>query len=170
MDPKGSWWLAIVAVLVLAVAGLFIYTSQKHTTTVGPNPSPAQVAQLPKEKQPQVALAFTSDGHEVTVSLTNLNASVLEYTLEYTASIRKGKEVTEIKTGVAGGGDITGKSTFSEKQLLGSESSGKRVYHEDIHDAAMKLTLRDTQGRSIFTAAYPFEVKAGSSVQLSATQ
>ncbi len=166
MDPKGSWWLAVGAVVVLVIAGAFIYSAKKQSLTSGPNPSPAIVEQLPKEKQPQAELAFTPDGHEVTVSLTNLHADVLEYTLEYTANIKKGKEVTQLQTGVVGGGDIAGKSTFSEKQLLGSESSGKRVYHEDIHEASMKLTLRDSLGRSIFTATYPFEVKPGNTVSL----
>ncbi len=167
MDPKGSWWLAVGAVVVLVIVGAFFYSAKKHNLVVGPNPSPALVEQLAKEKQPQVELAFTADGHEVTVTMANLHADTLEYTLEYTANIKKGKEVTQIQTGVAGGGNISGKSTYSEKQLLGSESSGKRVYHEAIHDATMKVTLRDSQGRSIFTATYPFEVKPGAAVSLS---
>lgn len=170
MDPKGSWWLAVGAVVVLSVAGLFIYSAQKKNSSVGPTPSPAYISQLPVEKQPKVELAFSSDGHEVTVNISNLYADSIEYTLVYDASVKKGKETSQIQTGVAGGGDVSGKSTYSETQLLGSESSGKRVYHENIHNANMELTLRDASGRSIFTATYPFEVKAGASTSLSLSE
>src|SRR3972149_5305863 len=106
MDPKGSWWLAVGAVVILAVAGGIIYSSRRGSGSVGPTPSPVMVEQLPVEQQPQAELAFSADGHEVTVNISNLHASKLEYNLVYDASVKKGREVSQIQTGVTGGGDI----------------------------------------------------------------
>ncbi len=168
MDPKGSWWLAVGAVVILAVAGVVIYSAKKGSGNAGtrPTPSPQIAQQLATDKQPQVSLQFSSDAHYVTVDISNLYANQLEYNLIYDATIKNSK----LNTGVNAAADVTGKSTYSQKQLLGSESSGKFTYHENIANAHMELTLRDAQGRSIFTATYPFVVKAGSSVQLSASQ
>lgn len=163
MDPKGNWWLAIGAVVVLVVAGGIIYSARKGGgKLVGPTPSPAVVVQLPSEKQPQVELKFSKDGHYVTVGIANLFADQLEYNLIYDAKVGK----SQLQTGVNAAANISGKSTYSQEQLLGSESSGKFTYHENIANAVMELTLRDSSSRSIFTATYPFEVNPGKSIRL----
>lgn len=169
MDPKGSWWLAVGAVVILVGAGAVIYSAQKGKGSLGinPTPSPVVVQQLPTQKQPRVGLEFTKDAHYVTVDISNLNADQLEYNLIYDATV---KNNSQIQTGVNASANVKGKSTYSKKQLLGSESSGKFTYHENIKNANMELTLRDSSGHSIFTATYPFEVKAGSSTQLSVSQ
>lgn len=156
------------AIVVLVVAGAIMYSTKKGggSLRLSPTPSPVIAQQLAPEKQPRVSLTFTSDTHYVTVNITNLNADQLEYNLIYDAMIKKNK----LNTGVNAAANVTGKSTYTQKQLLGSESSGKFTYHEDITNAHMELTLRDASSRSIFTATYPFEVKVGSSVQLSISQ
>lgn len=155
--------------MTLIVAGAIIYSAQKGGSklAVRPTPSPAVVEQLPVEKQPKVSLEFTKDAHYVTVDISNLNADQLEYNLIYDATV---KNNSQIQTGVNAAANVKGKSAYSQKQLLGSESSGKFTYHEHIKNANMELTLRDSSGHSIFTATYPFEVKSGSSTQLSASQ
>ncbi len=157
--------LALGAVVVLIVAGAIIYSAQKGggKLVVRPTPSPAVIEQLPAEKQPKVSLEFTRDAHYVTVDISNLNADQLEYNLIYDATV---KNNSQIQTGVNAAANIKGKSTYSQKQLLGSESSGKFTYHENIKNASMELTLRDSSGHSVFTATYPFEVKAGGGVVL----
>jgi|SRR3989344_2529917 len=168
MDPKGSWWLAVGAVVVLVIAGTIMYSAKKGggSLKLVPTPSPAVVQQLTLEKQPKVSLAFSSDAHYVTVTITNLNADQLEYNLIYDALIKKNK----LNTGVNAAASVAGQSTYSQKQLLGSESSGKFTYHENITNAHMELTLRDASGRSIFTATYPFEVNLGESVSLTSAR
>lgn len=165
MDPKGSWMLSLGAAVVLVVAGVVIYSAQKSGGKLGvhPTPSPGVVQQLPPDQQPQVSLDFSSDSHYVTVNMTNLNADQLEYNLIYDATV---KNNSQIQTGVNASANVLGKSSYTQKQLLGSESSGKFTYHEKIKNANMELTLRDASGRSIFTATYPFVVKAGGSVDL----
>ena len=65
---------------------------------------------------------------------------------------------------------LKGATTYSKKQLLGSESSGKFTYHANIKNAVMELTLRDANNSSVHSATYPFSVVAGSSVGLFANQ
>lgn len=155
--------LALLVLLVIAgvVAGSRL-RPRMVTPATAPTPSPTVVLQLPLESQPQVTLKFSPDGHFVAVSLTNLAADRLEYNLIYDATVKSKR----IQTGVSSAADITSQSTFSQKQLLGSESSGKFTYHEQIANAIMELTLRDTSGRSVFTATYPFTVSPGKSVLL----
>ena len=160
-----SWAPIIGAVVVLSLAaGVIFYTRSRGVSPTEPlpTPSPTIAVQLAKEKQPEIKLAFSSDGHYATVSISSLAADYLEYNLIYDAVVKGSK----LQTGVNATATITGKSTYSQKQLLGSESSGKFTYHEKIQNAVMELTLRDASNRSIFTATYPFTASPGSSVTL----
>ncbi len=159
-----GWGAIIGAILVLVISGGVIYMAKKNggALPISPSPSPKAVTQLTEDKKPKVSLLFSSDAHFVTVSLSNLNADQLEYNLIYDATVK----TSQIQTGVNSTADIKGKSTFTQKQLLGSESSGKFTYHTNIKNAVMELTLRDSGGHSVFTQTYPFEVSAGKSVDL----
>lgn len=157
--------LPLALLLLVVIAGVWAGSRLRPkmvTPATAPTPSPTVAPQLPLESQPQVTLKFTNDGHFVTVSLTDLAADRVEYNLIYDATVKNNR----IQTGVSSAADITGQSTFSQRQLLGSESSGKFTYHQQITNAVMELTLRDTSGRSVFTATYPFTVSAGKSVVL----
>lgn len=159
-----GWGAIIGAVLVLVISGGIIYMAKKNggTLPIAPSPSPKAVVQLSADKQPRISLQFSLDAHFVTVSLSNLNADQLEYNLIYDATVK----TTQIQTGVNSTADIEGKSTFTQKQLLGSESSGKFTYHTNIKNAVMELTLRDSGGHSVFTQTYPFTVSPGKSIDL----
>ncbi len=160
-----SWAPIIGAVIVLSLAaGVIFYVRGKGVSLVEPlpTPSPNIAVQLAKEKQPEVKLAFSADGRYATVSISSLAADYLEYNLIYDATVKGSK----LQTGVNATAAITGKSTYFQKQLLGSESSGKFTYHEKIQNAVMELTLRDASNRSIFAVTYPFTVVPGSSVTL----
>ncbi len=162
-------WLPIIgAVVALGIsAGVILSFKDKPKSSLPtPTPTPEAAIQLTTDKQPQVELKFTSDGHYATVSLSNLSADQLEYNLIYDATVKSSK----LQTGVNSTANISGKSTFSQKQLLGSESSGKFTFHENITNAVMELTLRDASGRSIFTATYPFTVTPGKSIKLSPSE
>lgn len=154
--------------MVLLIAGGVIYSARKNggQLSLKPTPGTGVAVQLAIDEQPKVDLTFTSDAHYTTVNLTNLHADKIEYNLIYDATVGKSK----LNTGVNSTAIVTGKSTFSQKQLLGSESSGHFSYHEDIHNATMELVLRDAAGRSIFTATYPFTVTPGGSVSLVASE
>jgi hypothetical protein len=157
---------SIIGLILIAVGigAWFVFGKGKSgssQTTPTPTFSPA-AEQLTPDKQPKVSLQFSSDAHYVTVNLRNLQADILEYSLEYDAIVKKNK----INSGVSGGGKISGKSEFTQKQLLGSESSGKFTYHEGIQNAFMKVTLRDSANRSVFAAIYPFSISAGATLDL----
>jgi hypothetical protein len=156
-------------IIILIVFGGVFFITRKPTSNTGPKPTPTpvMVEQLPADKAPQISLEFSKDGHYVTVNISNLNASQLEYNIIYDATVKK----NQINTGVSGGArDLAGKSEYTYKQLLGSESSGKFTYHENIKNAVMEVTLRNSAGYSVFTSSYPFEVKAGKTIDLKASE
>lgn len=162
-------WLPIIgAILVLAVAGGIIVSlrGKPSGSLTKPTPTPEVAQQLTPDQKPEIKIAISSDAHFATVTLSNLHADALEYNLIYDATVKGNR----INTGVNSTANISGKSSFSQKQLLGSESSGKFTYHDKIANATMELTLRDAAGRSIFTSTYSFEVKAGSTQSLTASE
>jgi hypothetical protein len=162
-------WMPIVgAVLVLAIAGgvVWNFTRGNGGSVLKPTPAEEAVISLSPDQYPKVSLVFTADAHYVNVEFSNLHVDQLEYNLIYDATVKKNK----VQTGVNAVAQVGGKSTFSQRQLLGSESSGKFTYHENVENAVMELTLRDAAGRSVFTATYPFEVSAGDTVELVASE
>ncbi len=163
-----GWGAAIAAIAVLLVSGVYIYSMRSKGISPGgvAEPTLTEAQQLPVEKQPKVEMTFSADAHFVTVNLTNLNAAQMEYNLIYDALIKKVRN----QTGVNDTQDVAGKTSYTKKQLLGSESSGKFTYHEGIKNATMELILRDAQGRSIFNATYPFEVTAGKTITLTPSE
>jgi hypothetical protein len=163
-----GWGAAFAAIAVLLVSGVYIYSMRAKGVAPGGVAEPTLTAaeQLPVEKQPKIEMTFSSDAHFVTVNLTNLYAAQMEYNLIYDALIKKVRN----QTGVNDTQDVSGKTSYTKKQLLGSESSGKFTYHEGIQNATMELILRDEQGRSVFNATYPFEVSAGKTITLTASE
>ncbi|OGD09702.1 MAG: hypothetical protein A2184_01160 [Candidatus Moranbacteria bacterium RIFOXYA1_FULL_44_7] len=166
MKPKVI--LVIIPIIVIAL-GVFLvkkFTSAPQTA-VTPTPAPqVQVEQLSESDQPTAQLEFTKDGHYVTIELSNLKAAQLEYNLIYDATVKKNR----IQTGVSGSARLDGKTTYSQKQLLGSESSGKFTYHESIDNAVLELVLRNDDGYSIFSTSYSFEVSPGETIDLKAAE
>jgi hypothetical protein len=150
--------------LILLVGGGFFLVSRRPGTSAVPTPTPTPLMaeQLPPDQQPQVNLTFTSDGHYVTINITDIHAAQLEYNIIYDATVKKNR----INTGVTGGARLDGKSDYSYKQLLGSESSGKYTYHENITNAVMELTLRNENNYSVFSATYPFDFSPGKTIDL----
>lgn len=161
-------YLPIVAglLLLILILGIGKKIFSNKNSAITPTPTPAFVEQLPTEKAPKPTLTFSSDGHYVTVNINNLFAAELEYNLIYDATVKK----NQVNTGVTGSAKLDGKSDYSYKQLLGSESSGKFSYHENIKNAVMELTLRDQNKYSIFSATYPFTVTPGKSVDLAVSE
>lgn len=156
-------WIVGIVVIVLLSIGFFLL---RRTPNVAPQsevgPTPGFAEQLSPDKYPQVSLNFSSDAHYVTVNISNIHSDQLEYNLIYEAVIKKDR----IQTGVNASAKLNGKTEYSYKQLLGSESSGKFTYHTKIENAVMELTLRDLQNRSVYNATLPFTVSPGQSVEL----
>ncbi|SRR3990172_9517199 len=159
-----------VLIGIVGVVGIFFIFKSKlfGPKSSGPRPTPTLgfAQQLPSEKHPKVSLDFSSDGHYVTVNISNIHSDQLEYNLIYDATVKKDR----IQTGVNAAAKLNGKSEYSYRQLLGSESSGKFTYHANIQNAMMELTLRDAANRSIFSATYPFTISPGKSQILTTSQ
>ena len=161
---KNKYLYGFITALLLIGGVIFAKTKLSAGSVVVPTPTPTpeSVVQLPPDKQPQVSLTFSDDGHYVTVNVTDINADQLEYNLIYDATVKG----TQINTGVSGSSKLNGVTSYSYKQLLGSESSGHFTYHASIKNAVMELTLRNNTGYSVFTATYPFTVSAGKTIDL----
>ena len=153
--------LILVTILFFAFSKLSTINHQPSA----PTPTPEAVKQLLPDQAPQVSLSFSTDAHYVTVNVTNIHADQIEYNLIYTATVK----ASQIQTGVNASKKLNGETTYTERQLLGSESSGHFTYHQNIHDATMELTLRDVQNRSVYTATYPFTLSPGSTIDLKAS-
>jgi hypothetical protein len=151
--------LALVLVFALVARQVILGGSSKAPT---PTPTPEAVVQLTPDQLPKITLTFSSDAHYVTVDASNLHADQLEYNLIYDAIVKG----SPIQTGVNAATKLVGKTTYSQKQLLGSESSGKFTYHTGIKNAVMELVLRDSSNRSVYSATYPFTVTSGKSLDL----
>lgn len=159
--------LGILAVLVVVGGVLYFRHSKQLSSQTSLSPTPTSPPQtLSADQLPTVSLAFSTDSHYVTVNITNLHADQLEYNLVYDAVVKN----NHINTGVNAMAKLNGMAVYSKQQLLGSESSGHFTYHTNITNAELDLTLRDSSGRSIYTATYPFEVKPGASSLLTASQ
>lgn len=157
--------LIAVAIVILGLGALFVFRKPaKNQPSVTPTPGIAE--QLSPDQYPKVSLEFSSDAHYVTVNITNIHADQVEYDLQYDAVVKG----NEIHPGVSASAKLDGKTEYSYKQLLGSESSGKFTYHTKIKNAEMHLTLRDSQNRSVYNATLPFTVSPGQSIDLNASQ
>lgn len=159
-------WIIGIVIIVLLSAGFFLF---RRTPNVAPSlsrdevgPTPGFAEQLTPDQYPKVSLDFSSDAHYVTVNITNINADQIEYNLIYDATVKGSK----IQTGVNASAKLDGKTEYSYKQLLGSESSGKFTYHTKIENAVMELALRDSAGRSVYNSTLPFTISPGQSIDL----
>jgi len=157
-----KWIIGIVVIILLSI-GFFLL---RRTPNVAPQgevgPTPGIAEQLTPDQYPKVSLEFSPDAHYVTVNITNIKANQIEYNLIYDATVKGNK----IQTGVNASAKLDGKTEYSYKQLLGSESSGKFTYHTKIENAVMELFLRDSQNRSVYNATLPFTISPGKSVDL----
>lgn len=167
--PKKIHLIIFAALAIVLLVAFIVKVTLLKPAPAAATPTPTPVAaavQLPANELPTVSLSFSSDAHYATVNITNIHADQLEYDLIYTASVKN----NDIQTGVNASQKLNGSSTYSQKQLLGSESSGHFTYHTNIRDAALDLTFRDSAGRSIYTATYPFTVTAGGTSTLQPSQ
>ncbi len=158
MLKQPKFLLIGAAAVVLVLLSIFSFkSSTANKPKLAPAPTPSSVASLNSDELPEVSLSFTPDGHYTTVSITNIFADQLEYNIIYDALVKGNR----IQAGVNASKVLDGKTNYSQKQLLGSESSGKFTFHQDISNAVLELTLRDSSGRSVYTASYPFKLSAG---------
>lgn len=154
----------IIIPILLIILALISYKSVKSLFNPGvvPTPTPPPLSQLTPDQYPSVSIQFSADAHYATVKISNIHADKLEYNLIYDATVKK----NQIQTGVNAAATLNGQTTYEKSQLLGSESSGHFTYHENIKNAVIELTLRDSFGRSIFFGTYPFTHVPGTSQDL----
>lgn len=164
MNSRTIIVITLIALVLLGGGGILAAKTvfQPKAPTPTPIPTDEPIQQLSSDQYPKISLKFSSDGHYVTVNISSLHAAALEYNLIYDAVVKGNK----INTGVNASQKLEGKTDYSKEQLLGSESSGHFTFHTNIANATLELTLRDTAGRSIYDATYPFTLAPGKSQDL----
>jgi hypothetical protein len=123
--------LAAVVLLVIVLVGAIVYLKNNSGEEGG-------FRQLTLNERPFATLTPSEDGHWLTLRIENLvvkEAKRLEYLLLY--NLEDGRS-----QGVPGSVDLTGKKTFEQNILLGSESSGKYRYDEGVTDGSLTITYR----------------------------
>ncbi len=156
-------WIILPSLVIGVVLVGFLFRSKSipnsQPASTGVPEDRAEAIQLNVGEFPEVTLSFSSDSHFVTVDIKNIRSAQIEYNLIYDAVVKGNK----IQTGVNASARLDGKTEYSQKQLLGSESNKKFTYHQSINNALLELTLRDDSGRSVYSEVYPFEVTPGKS-------
>lgn len=143
--------LILLGVGLLVVVFAFIFVkSRKSAEVVDPNDESGLI-DVPLEKRPLVSLIPTDDGHYLTLKVDKIgfSAASMDYELLY-------KNTLDVTQGVPGTVNIEGKTSFENKLLLGSESSGKFRYDEGVKDGSLTLRFRDAKGKLLIKFASDF--------------
>ena len=140
--------LIVVALLLLIVGGFFFWRSRKASQkTPGLEPEGTLIETTLKER-PYITLTPSSDGHWLTIDVARIkDADSLEYELLYnTASGATQGSINSVK--------LEGKTTYTKKILLGSESSGRFKYDEGVSQGTLTLRLRGGPGTRKFVTEF----------------
>lgn len=146
----------ILVVLIALGAGFYFFGSQKkQETSPQATPVSTQVATLPLEKRPYVSLFPQTNGHEVKLSVSNINQSKsLEYELVYL--------VGEASRGVIGSGELNGSTSFARDLLFGSCSKNVCKYDEGVEQGTLTLKLKGEKTQKYEVA---FKMQKGSNAK-----
>jgi len=143
-------FLVVFGCLLLAGGGFFLVSKkQKKPQTIEPLPDKKEVLiETPLKERPYVVLIPSRDGHWLTIHVSRIkNASILEYELLYnTASGANQGSINEVS--------LDGKTTYSKKILLGSESSGHYKYDEGVVKGNLTVRLRGDEGTRKFVTDF----------------
>lgn len=153
--------IAGVLVVVLVVAGFFIFKNRNKST--GEKETESSVPALSESQWPAISLTPTeksdvsgSMGHWLNFKVEKINikeAASMDYLLVYNTS-DGGQQ------GVPGKVNITGGS-IEKKLLLGSESSGKFRYDTGVETGTMTITFRNENGKMIGKLSTEFHLQTG---------
>jgi len=143
-----------VGVLVLVVGFLFMKGGKKDEAMEDED---ANVAEVPVDKRPYTTLTPSEDGHWLTLKLTDLkfDAESVEYQIVYTLPDGRNQGVPGTPILLSGTKDI------ERKLLLGTESSGKYYYDENVKEGTLTLRYRDSKGKLIGKLSTKFHLQKG---------
>lgn len=140
--------LAIV-VIVLILGGGFLLWRSRITKAPLSTPEPEGILiETSLEERPYITLIPSDDGHWLTVDISRIKeAETLEYELLYNT-------ITGATQGSINTVKLEGKSSYSKKILLGSESRGHYKYDEGVTQGSLTVRLRGGNGTRKFVTDF----------------
>lgn len=148
--PKKQITLLIITIILVVVLGggfLALKGQSDKKPTIKPSPTPFLP---PADPNIKVSLEAVSGGREVILTITDFPGDVtsVEYELTYTTQ-------AGLPRGVLGTLRVEDKSNKLERQItLGTCSSGKCVYDENVKKITVTLKFNATSGASRFQKEY----------------
>lgn len=145
--------LILLGVGLLVVVGAFFVVKNKNSNDVPVSEDDATLVEVPLEKRPIVSLTPSSDGHYLKLKIEKIVIDVdsFDYLFEY-------KTATGVPQGASGFIKLEGKNDFETDLLLGTESSGKFRYDEDVEAGSIELKLRKN-GKLVAKFKTEFQMK-----------
>lgn len=136
--------LAIIGI-ILILGGGFLFWRSRTTKAPLPTPEPEGVLiETSLEERPYITLTPSDDGHWLTIDVSRIKeAETLEYELLYNT-------ITGATQGSINTVKLEGKSSYSKKILLGSESRGHYKYDEGVTQGSLTARLRGGKGTRKF--------------------
>ena len=140
--------IALIVLLSLAGSGFLFLRNQRPAEPEGLHEPVGKLIETSLEERPYVTLTPSSDGHWLTVNVSRIkNASSLDYELLYnTASGASQGSISSF--------NLQGKTSYSKKILLGSESSGNYKYDKGVTEGSLTIKLRSSQGVRKFVSEF----------------
>lgn len=136
--------ILILIVVVIVVVNTRKTTEETSTTTTTQTTSKKMTElQLEDDEKPYISLIPSTDGHTLTLKITDVPSqfSEAEYEIVYTAQ----DEDIEIEKGVSGNATFNSSSSFSEDVLLGTASCTngcKYKYDEGVTGGTVTITFK----------------------------
>jgi len=137
--------IAVIVVLVLALfgGGWLVWQKTKKPKETGATPTPTPegiIVEVSLKERPFVSLTPSSDGHWLTINVSRIKeATTLEYELLYnTASGAMQGSINTVS--------LEGRTSYSKRILLGSESSGNYKYDQGVEEGSLTVKLRGLGG------------------------
>lgn len=140
--------LIIAIVILLLVGGVLILRSRKAKEPSVTKKPEGVLIETSLEERPYINLTPSSDGHWLTIEVSRIKETEsLEYELLYnTASGATQGSINTVS--------LNGKSSYSKKILLGSESSGHYKYDEGVTQGTLTVRLRGGRGTRKFVSEF----------------
>jgi hypothetical protein len=145
----------LLGVGLLVVIGAFVLVKSKKTAAPTDTDTESALLDVPLGKRPVVALTPDAEGHYLKLHIEKIQiegAKTLDYELVY--------QVPEHPSqGVPGSIDVSDKTSFDADLLLGSESSGKFRYDEEVESGTITLRFRNEAGKLLTKFSTDFHMQ-----------
>jgi hypothetical protein len=150
-------FIVVIVLAVVVVGGIFIAKSRNLASN---NTDDMQnVPDLPADQRPTLGLVPTDDGHYLNLFVDNIKvpgAESMDYELLWKATNESGVQTTQ---GTSSTVQLKGQTSYTDKLLLGSESSGKFRYDKDVSQGTLTLRFRNSTGKLLGKVATDFHLQ-----------